>query len=137
VKYHQTWPALIEHLQEILKTLRDQLGCMNLTEEKQTRIRLAVEEIIVNIIQYAYPDGRSGDIDFMMVKTPDRVTCCVADDGIAFNPLTVKNPDTESSLLHRPVGGLGVFFIKKFVDEIKYERIENANHITLTWNLLE
>jgi len=94
-------------------------------------INLALEEAITNIINYAYKDNNEHliNLDFSLENSELKIT--ITDDGIEFNPLLKEDPNTELSLEERKIGGLGIFFVKKIMDNIDYERINNKNILTL------
>ncbi len=94
-------------------------------------INLALEEAVTNVINYAYEDKNEHliKLDFSLVDSELKIT--ITDDGIEFNPLLKEDPNTELSLEERKIGGLGIFFVKKIMDNIDYERINNKNILTL------
>jgi len=86
----------------------------------------------VNIFTYAYPD-RMGDV--VIVCRPDaagKLLIEITDDGIPFNILTRDEPDLDSGIEERSVGGLGIFFVRRLVQEIRYRREGGKNVLTLT-----
>jgi len=94
-------------------------------------INLALEEAVTNVINYAYKDNNEHLIilDFSLEDSELKIK--ITDDGIEFNPLLKEDPNTELSLEERKIGGLGIFFVKKIMDNIEYERINNKNILTL------
>lgn len=97
------------------------------------QIELALEEVIVNIINYAYPDtDKPGKIRLFCKIEGDTLKMEIADDGIPFDMLTADDPDIDASLEDRHIGGLGVFFVKQLMDEVKYERRGDENFLSLT-----
>jgi len=94
-------------------------------------INLALEEAVTNVINYAYEDNNEHliKLDFSLENRELKIT--ITDDGIEFNPLLKEDPNTELSLEERKIGGLGIFFVKKIMDNIDYERINNKNILTL------
>ncbi|MEN3950054.1 ATP-binding protein [Iodidimonas sp. SYSU 1G8] len=93
-------------------------------------IDIVLDELLVNTISYGYPDGRPGVIDLRM-DVADDVTIVIEDDGDAFDPLSLPPPDLESDLDDRPIGGLGVHFVRTMMDAVAYERVGALNRITL------
>ncbi|MBA4396009.1 MAG: ATP-binding protein [Syntrophus sp. (in: bacteria)] len=95
-------------------------------------IGLALEELLVNIINYAYPGGE-GHIE--VTCRPDacaRLVFEIADSGIPFNMLAFSDPDTTAEIGERRIGGLGIFFVKQLMDEVHYRREDNRNILTIT-----
>ena len=95
------------------------------------QIHLAVEEILLNIITYAYPDEK-GDIEISyMVNEKNDLMIKIKDRGIPFDPLKVPEPDTHAPVEERQVGGLGIFLVQKIMDELFYERKDGCNVLTM------
>jgi len=94
-------------------------------------LALSLDEAMTNTIAYAWPSG--GDHELMLVidVADGIVVAVVSDDGIDFDPLEVPPPDLESSLEDRPVGGLGVHFMKTLMDEVVYRREDDRNVLTM------
>lgn len=96
-------------------------------------IELCVEELVVNIIDFAYTDedikNNKNDIilDIMIDKNKNEIKITTTDNGIKFNPLLIKDPDINADLEDRKVGGLGIFLIKKYMNELNYKYINNQN----------
>jgi serine/threonine-protein kinase RsbW len=94
------------------------------------QIELALEETIVNIITHAYPD-KMGKIRFECEIQDSSLVMKIVDFGIPFDILSKEDPDINAPIEERKVGGLGVFFIKKLMDNVTYERSEEGNLLTL------
>ena len=103
---------------------------MGLPEEYGIKIELVIEELVVNVIHYAYPEG-DGEIELscQAEKQGDRPCFCIRirDGGIAFNPLERDRPDTDLNVTDRPVGGLGILLAEEVADSLFYERRDNCN----------
>lgn len=95
-----------------------------------TEIMTASEEIIVNVIHYAYPHN-AGNIKIGYDHEPDRIIVTVTDGGIPFNPLERPEVDTSLSIDERQEGGLGIFMAKNMTDEIIYEYKDSKNCLSL------
>jgi len=100
----------------------DRFG-MNLT--------LACEELLTNTISYGYPQGGDHSIRVKVACTDRAVEVVLEDEGIPFDPLAAQAPDLELGLEDRPIGGLGIHFVKRLMDEIAYERTASGNRLTL------
>jgi serine/threonine-protein kinase RsbW len=90
-------------------------------------VNLAVDEILTNIISYAYPDGGSHDIVVRLSLTTRELIVEVEDDGQAFNPLELGIPDLDKPLEQRPIGGLGIHLVRKVMDRLEYRRQAGKN----------
>ena len=97
------------------------------------QMNLALEEIFVNIVNYAYPnkDGKV-DISYKLNKKDKSINIKIKDKGKEFNPLAAKDPDLGAPAKDRKIGGLGIFIVKNVVDDIKYQRIDNQNVLEIT-----
>lgn len=102
-------------------------------ERSEVEMSIAVDEIFSNVAYYAYGDG-VGAITLVVDIDDDRHTVSVAfiDEGIAYDPLGATDPDVLLSDDERSVGGYGIFLVKKFVDDISYQRIGNKNVLTVS-----
>lgn len=94
-------------------------------------LRLACEEIVMNITTYAYPDDVEGFLDVDVEKTDDRIVIRFKDGGAPFNPLEQKKPDTKLSWKLRRIGGLGIFLVMKKMDAVRYAYEDNKNVLTI------
>ena len=94
-------------------------------------LRLACEEIIMNVTTYAYPEDADGYIDVETEKTDNRITIRFSDGGVPFNPLAQKLPDTKLSWNHRHIGGLGIYLVIKMMDAVRYAYEDNKNVLTI------
>lgn len=124
--------AELKNLPLMLESLRDYAKKQGFGDEKINKIQLAVEEILANIINYAYPD-KNGSIEINCDNKEGKgLGIEIIDWGIPFDPLTVAETDTKSSVEDRNVGGLGIFLVRKIMDEIQYRREDDKNILTLT-----
>jgi len=95
---------------------RERLGA-----EIASELRLAVEEVCVNVIDHGYPAGAPGPIRLAIDCDPDRVVVVVADEAVPFDPTHAPVPDLDAGLDERPIGGLGWHLIRQVMDEIEHE----------------
>lgn len=94
------------------------------TFKTKNQINLVSEEIFVNIAQYAYGADKTGKIKIslnILSENPQAIKIVFKDQGVKYNPLKKNDPDITLSAEERQIGGLGIFVIKKIVDDIKYE----------------
>ncbi|SLM32857.1 Predicted anti-sigma F protein (E-sigma F) [Desulfamplus magnetovallimortis] len=130
-----TWSATLDSLismQEHVSSLAVEAGA---TAKQSLSISLIVEEIAVNIINYAYDTEESQTITIEFDKDSDHIYISFIDTGYAFDPLSAEEPDTTKDLNDRQIGGLGLFLVKQMADDIKYNRCDNKNILTVTLNL--
>ena len=95
-------------------------------------MRLAVEEAVVNVIEYAYPKGTKGEVNIRAASDGHKLEFIITDSGIPFNPTEVTAADTTLSAEERPVGGLGILLVRELMDSINYERIDGKNVLTIS-----
>ena len=114
--------AFVKHVAESL----------NIDKSLTGKLRLAVEEAVVNAMEYAYPAGKTGEISVRVTSDRRRLKFIITDTGIPFNPTEVSLADTSLSAEERPIGGLGILLVRELMDSINYERIDGKNVLTLT-----
>ena len=102
-------------------------AALNMEKGLANRIKLAVEEAVTNIIDYAYPNGIEGSIDITIEADENRIRFIITDSGAEFDPTGVSKADTTLSVDDRPIGGLGVFLVRNLMDSINYERTDGKN----------
>ena len=115
---------------EILKAILESPEVSSCNLKDILVLRLACEEIAMNVTSYAYPEGAEGFLDVDIQKT-DRITIRFEDGGVPFNPLEQKNPDTGLSWKKRHIGGLGIFLIRRKMDNVRYAYEDNKNVLTI------
>jgi len=94
-------------------------------------VNVALEELLTNVISYAYEDNNEHDIILRLSFTDGEVTAELEDDGRPFNPLEAAEPDVNTPLEDRPVGGLGIYLARKFMTDMSYKRQEEKNLLIL------
>ncbi len=127
--------ALPKNLKQVFDFTLSELRKRTDDETFIRQIKLCVEEIFLNISSYAYnPDVGVIWIGIKIEEDPAplRVILTFRDSGRPFDPLSEGNPDTESGIDEREVGGLGIFLVKNTVDGISYEYTEGQNVLTIT-----
>jgi len=122
----------LEHLhQTLVKFGRSQDIPSNALEA----MNLALEELIVNIISYAFSGHAEHTIILRLFIEDHQMIAEVEDDGNPFNPLDAPDPDVSLALEERPIGGLGILLTKKMVDHLEYLRRDGKNFLRLKKNL--
>lgn len=120
--------ATIPQLNEFIDTVAEEVGLdMSLTMS----LNLALEEAVVNVMDYAYPEGQRGDVDIEVTADQQWLTFVISDTGIAFDPTAKEDVDTTLSAEERPIGGLGIFLVRQLMDVIDYKREGDKNVLTL------
>lgn len=115
-----------------IKSVLEQLG---IEKSLARKLRLAVEEAVVNVIDYAYPLGSEGDITIHVMSDGHSIRFKIIDAGVAFDPTAKEKADTTLSIDDRQIGGLGILLVRELMDTINYEREDGQNILTLIKNL--
>lgn len=127
-----TLEAAEENLDEVLRFVEDALENTGCSLEDQRQIAIAVEEVFINIVSYAYKPGR-GDTTLRLdvSQDPAEVTITFIDHGVPFDPLAKEDPDINLPAKQRKVGGLGIFVVKNLMDDVFYEYRNGQNILTM------
>lgn len=141
--------AVVDNLAAVLKEVDTQLNAEGCPLKTRMQIDIAVEELFVNIANYAYkPDTGDADILIEIMDTcpiPEEnregmsgkdlegkwVRVTLSDSGTPFDPLQKEDPDVTLSAQERRIGGLGIFMVKKSMDHMYYEYKDGKNHISI------
>ena len=123
-------PAKLEGMDLILSFVSYLLDSHGCSPQARTQLRMAMEELYVNVTLYAYPD-RDGWAEIRGSVVDGTATFVLIDGGKPFNPLEKDDPDIMLSGEERGIGGLGIFMVKTMVDEVEYEYLDNCNQMTL------
>ena len=99
-------------------------------------LNLAMEEAVVNVMNYAYPTGTVGNVNITAEANDERLKFVISDSGKPFDPTTKSEVDTTMSAEDRPIGGLGIHLIRQIMDSINYERMGEMNVLTLRKKLV-
>ena len=122
--------TLINKVSEITKLnafVKSATASLNMETGLANQIKLAVEEAVTNIIDYAYPNDTEDNISVTIEADESRIRFILSDSGAEFDPTGVSKADTTLTVDERPIGGLGVFLVRNLMDSINYERIDGKN----------
>ena len=117
-----------DNLEEVLRFLDTELEKLDCDPKAQIQLDIAVEEIYINIASYAYAPAE-GTAELIIEELPEKhsVKITFIDSGIPYNPLAKEDPDITLSAEERQIGGLGIFMVKKSMDETVYEYKDGKN----------
>ena len=114
----------VTELNQFVKSVTEEL---QLDKALSKRIKLAVEEVVVNIMDYAYVADVKGQVKVEAMANDERLRFILTDSGRAFDPTAVSRADTTLTVEDRPIGGLGILLVRNLMDSINYERIDGQN----------
>jgi len=124
-----TIAATVENIEVVTDFVAVQLEALDCPMKAQMQINIAIDELFGNIAQYAYnPNVGEATVRVEVMEEPLSVVITFIDGGVPYDPLAAADPDTSLSAEERAVGGLGIFMVKKSMDEITY-RYENGRNI--------
>ena len=118
----------VTRFSSFIKSVTEKLGIETPLARK---LRLAVEEAVVNVISYAYPEGTEGDVTIKIMSDGHTLRFQIIDTGVPFDPTKKEKADTTLSIEERQIGGLGIFLVRELMDTINYERVDGKNILTL------
>jgi len=128
------YPARLEYLQQFMEAISHCAKEQGFNQKRIGEIELAAEEALVNIFNYAY-QGNEGDVEVICKLDPqDRLIIEILDSGVPFDVLSLGEPDTTADISERKVGGLGIFLIRKLMDDVKYQHEGTKNVLSLIVN---
>lgn len=124
-----TIAATVDNIEAVTDFVNEQLEALECPLKVQMQIDIAIDEIFGNIAHYAYkPNVGEATVRVEVIEEPLCVVITFIDRGIPYNPLSAAEPDTTLTADERAIGGLGIFMVKKSMDEITY-RYENGRNI--------
>ena len=103
--------------------------------EMSMNINLAVEEAVVNVMNYAYPEGTVGEVKIHASVVDELLTITIADSGSPFDPTEKENPDINLPAEERAIGGLGILLVRQFMDTVTYQHTDGKNILILVKKL--
>lgn len=110
----------------------DELG---LDAELRMNLNLVMEEMVSNVIFYAYPEGKVADIELMAESDGKELTFVLSDQGIEFDPTTREDTNLDVNPMEREIGGMGICIVKSIMDEVTYQRQDGRNLLTMKKNI--
>lgn len=127
-----TVEASVDNLQQVIDFATEQLEAHDCPMKATMQMELVIEEIFVNIASYAYQSGNgSATICIDFAENPMAAVVTFVDSGEPYNPLERDDPDTTLAIDERDIGGLGIFLVKKNVDDISYKYEGGQNILTV------
>jgi len=123
--------ASVDAIQSANETASRWLAARNAPSDVDYLANLAIEELVTNCIKYGYKDDAHHVIEIKVQVWENEMALTVTDDGIPFNPLDLPAPDINLPLEQRPIGGLGIYMLRRMSDRMDYVRAAGKNSVTL------
>ena len=124
----------LEEVPQMMASIEDICTEEGIDEMTILGINLALEEAVVNVVNYAYPEGTVGDIEMEVNADEKAITFILRDHGKPFDPTAAKEVDITLPAEERQIGGLGIHLIRNYMDEVKYDYCDGQNVLTLVKN---
>ena len=131
--YHKslTLPNDLHAIPELTAFIDAACEVTSFDDDMVLKMNLAIEEAVVNVMSYAYPEGTTGSVNVEVQANDARLKFVISDSGKHFDPTSVAEADTTLSAEDRSIGGLGIFLVRQLMDSVNYERIGGFNVLTL------
>ena len=119
----------LERVGQFIEEIGDELG---LSMEMIMNLNLVMEEMVVNVISYAYPEGTEADIELLAKSDGKELTFVLSDQGREFDPTAKEDSDMDENPAERKLGGMGIFIVKNIMNKVTYQRLDGKNLLTMT-----
>ena len=127
-----TIAATVENIGTVTDFVDEQLEALDCPVKAQMQIDIAIDELFGNIAHYAYnPDVGNATVRVEVAEEPQAVIITFIDGGVPYDPLKAADPDITLSAEERQIGGLGIYMVKKSMDEITYEYKDGKNILSI------
>ena len=125
--------AEVNQIEVALERILSLLEEMGADRKVAYKVRLALDELLTNIVSYAYEGEEGGEIEIVyeINDEPRSILISILDEGKAFNPLEAEDPELALDVSERKIGGLGIFLVKNVMDEVSYSREGGRNILTI------
>ena len=124
----------LERVNQFVEEIGDELG---LDMEMLMNLNLVIEEMVVNVISYAYPEGKTAEIELLAESDGKELTFVLSDKGKAFDPTAKETANMDINPADRDLGGMGIFIVKNIMNEVSYQRLEGKNLLTMKKDILK
>jgi serine/threonine-protein kinase RsbW len=118
----------LEKVNQFVEEICEELG---LDMELQMNLNLVLEEMVSNVIFYAYPKGTPEEIELAAESDGKELTFVLSDSGIEFDPTAKEDADPDVNPMDRDIGGMGIYIVKNIMNKVTYQRLEGKNLLTM------
>ena len=122
----------LEKVNQFVEEICEELG---LDMELQMNLNLVMEEMVSNVIFYAYPKGTPEEIELAAESDGKELTFVLSDNGIEFDPTAKEDADPDVNPMERDIGGMGIYIVKNIMNKVTYQRLEGKNLLTMQKNI--
>ena len=121
----------VAELSRVAKFIDELSVEMKLTDEMHMNLGLVLEEMVSNVIFYAYPEGTEATIELAAESDGRSLTFLISDRGREFDPTQMECNDMDVDPAERPLGGMGIFIVKNIMNHVSYQRLDGRNLLTM------
>ena len=118
----------LERVNQFLDEIAEELG---LDMELHMNLNLVLEEMVSNVIFYAYPEGKEASIELVAESDGKELTFVLTDQGKEFDPTAKADADPDVNPAERDIGGMGIYIVKNIMNQVTYQRLEGKNLLTM------
>lgn len=122
----------LERVAQFIEEIGEEL---HLDMEMQMNLNLVMEEMVSNVIFYAYPKEADSEIELLAKSDGKKLTFVLSDQGKEFDPTAKEDADPDVNPAEREIGGMGIFIVKNIMNHVTYQRLEGKNLLTMTKNI--
>ena len=120
-----------DNLKELFAFVEQALINLNMPAEHRDRMMMALDEVLTNVVLYAYPEDQRGTVGIRICRDDNMITAEIVDHGKPFDPTAHPAPDITLPIEQRPIGGLGIHLMRNLMTSLRYYREQGANHLVL------
>ena len=118
----------LERVNQFVEEIGEELG---LDMELQMNLNLVMEEMVSNVIFYAYPEGKKEEIELVAESDGKELTFVLSDKGKEFDPTRKEDANPDINPMERDIGGMGIYIVKNIMNQVTYQRLEGKNLLTM------
>ena len=131
-----TLPATFENIETATEFINAILEGADCSMKAQMQLDIALDELISNVVRYAYtPETGNITVSIEILEEPRRAVLTLTDEGIPYDPMQKEDPDITLPAEERSIGGLGIYIVKKSMDEMTYKYNDGKNIVTIIKNI--
>ena len=118
----------LERVNRFVEEIGEELG---LDQELKMNLNLVMEEMVSNVIFYAYPEGKTAEIELVAENDGKELTFVLSDQGKEFDPTQKEDANPDINPIDRDLGGMGIYIVKNIMNKVTYQRLEGKNLLTM------